>query len=98
MGLQVAGVVHEASSVPTINTGTRKDVPTYHVLRKEDGEMCTRMDLQVRTASEISIPILIGPFCSTTFYTTSSPILSVRSPSRPSPTSHGNTTPTPTPN
>lgn len=58
MELQVAGVVHEASSgVPTINTGTRKDVPTYHVLRKEDGEMCTRMDLQVGTASEISLRI-----------------------------------------
>lgn len=37
-----------APGVPVINTGTRKDVPTYHVLRKEDGEMCTRADLQVR--------------------------------------------------
>ncbi|KAJ9106315.1 hypothetical protein QFC21_001460 [Naganishia friedmannii] len=35
-----------AGAAPMINTGTRKDVPTYHVLRKEDGEMCTRADLQ----------------------------------------------------
>lgn len=55
MLVQVAGVVHEAAStVPTINTGTRKDVPTYHVLRKEDGEMCTRTDLQVRLVAHAS--------------------------------------------
>ncbi|GHJ88286.1 hypothetical protein NliqN6_4688 [Naganishia liquefaciens] len=42
----VAGAHDSSSNTPMINTGTRKDVPTYHVLRKEDGEMCTRVDLQ----------------------------------------------------
>ncbi|KAJ9124231.1 hypothetical protein QFC22_001029 [Naganishia vaughanmartiniae] len=41
-----AAAAAAAAGVPVINTGTRKDVPTYHVLRKEDGEMCTRADLQ----------------------------------------------------
>lgn len=34
-----------ASGTGTV-TGVRRDIPTHHVLKKEDGEMCTRADIQ----------------------------------------------------